>query len=611
MQQVGRGFRMNGTALWRALALGTALTAAGIAGPMALAQDVQILPTGNADLDERMANASLLIGAVREDRTTAQDLLAAAQADYARLLAVLYEAGHYGPVINILVDGREAATIPPLDAPRSLRQVQVRVDPGPLFHFSRAQVAPVAPGTELPDGFARGEPALSGLVGEAARAGVQGWRKAGHAKADVTRQDITAQHPTATLSAVLDVAPGPVVRFGKLILRGYDRMNPRRLAKIAGLPEGEVFTPEALETVRKRLTRTGVFSGFTLDEAERLGPGNTMDVTLTVIEHKPRRLGFGAEISTDEGGMLSAYWLHRNLLGGAERFRIDAKVSGLGTPSGADYKLDLRIDRPATLTADTTAYLEAGVARLTDPDITTDSAQIGLGFSHIFSDTLTGTAGFSLRHWRGTDPVGSFSYTLLAAPITLTWDRRDDKTNAKKGFYLGGELTPWYGLKDTGSGARLRMDGRAYRSFGSDDHVTLAGRVQLGTIIGADAADTPYEYLFWSGGGGLVRGQEYKSLGNTALTGSSYNDGTLSLAALSAEVRVDVTEKIGAVAFVDAGMVTADNLWQGDNAWHAGAGLGVRYRTPIGPIRLDVAAPVGGYDSGKGVQAYIGIGQAF
>lgn len=593
--------------LWRAtgLALACTVTTSAIAGP------VTIRPTGDADMDARLANASLLIAATREDRTDAQDLFAAAQSDYARLLAALYEAGHYAPVIHILVDGHEAANIAPLDAPDRIGQVVVTVEPGPPFRFSRAQVTPLAPRTELPKGFAVGQPALSGLVGDAARAGVQAWRDVGHAKVEVAAQDIVADHPSATLSAAIGLAPGPVVRFGQLVMQGYQRMNPRRLAKIAGFPEGEVFSPKALDTVRTRLRRTGVFSAVTLDEAPTLGPGNTMDVTLTVVEQKPRRVGFGAEVSTDEGGMLSAYWMHRNLLGGAERFRIEGKVSGLGTPSGADYKLDLRLDRPATLTPDTTAFAEAGVARLNDPVVRQDTAYAGLGFQHIFSDTLSGSAALSYRYSKVTDDLGEDEFEIIALPISLTWDKRDNSADAKRGFYVAGEVTPYYGLRDAGSGARIKADARAYRSFGTDDRLTLAGRMQAGTILGSGLNDTPYDYLFWSGGGGLVRGQEYKSLGYGAITGSSYAGGVLSLAAVSVELRADITDKIGAAAFVDAGMVTLDNLWAGDSAWHAGAGLGVRYKTPIGPIRLDIAAPVGGYDADTGVQAYIGIGQAF
>ena len=84
----------------------------------------------------------------------------------------------------------------------------------------------------------------------------------------------------------------------------------------------------------------------------------------------------------------------------------------------------------------------------------------------------------------------------------------------------------------------------------------------------------------------------------------------MSLVNLSAEIRAQVRANIGVVAFADAGQVWADSGFTGDSGWQAGAGLGIRYRTPIGPLRFDVAGPVGG-DTGNRVQLYLGLGQAF
>ncbi|OYX25474.1 MAG: hypothetical protein B7Z10_06230 [Rhodobacterales bacterium 32-66-7] len=95
-----------------------------------------------------------------------------------------------------------------------------------------------------------------------------------------------------------------------------------------------------------------------------------------------------------------------------------------------------------------------------------------------------------------------------------------------------------------------------------------------------------------------------RNLGPEFLIGGRYFLGA------SVELRADITERIGLVGFVDAGSVGLDGFLDGFNDPHAGAGLGVRYDTGLGPLRLDVAAPVSG-DTGDGVQIYIGLGQAF
>lgn len=586
------------------------LLAVAVAAGPGLSGPVTIRPTGQEALDDSLKGASLLLAAEQEERTSAQDLFAAARADYARFLGALYEAGYYSPVIHILIDGREAAAIAPLDAPAHISRVDVQIEPGPQFKFGRAEVAPVAKGTELPKEFTRGEPALSGLITQAAQAGVEGWRSSGHAKAAIAGQDIVANHPVAQLDAAVTLAPGPVVVFGNLIMQGYQRMRPRRLAKIAGLPTGKVFDPEELTRVRERLRRTGVFSAISLEEAKQLGPDNSMDITLSVAEQKPRRFGIGAEISSYDGAGISGYWMHRNLLGGAERLRVDGAISGIGSDSGTDYSLDFRLDRPATLTPDTNAFAEAGLARVKDPDFQIDKAYAGIGLSHIFSKDLKGDVALRYTYSREKSSTGTTVYKLISLPANITWDKRDNRTNAKHGFYLAGSATPFVGLSGTGSGAQIKGDARGYLSFGSDDRLTLAGRAQLGTVAGADISRVPSELRFWSGGGGTVRGQPYQSLGQAEITGAGLRTGAASLVALSAELRMDITDTIGAVAFVDAGLVSSGEFWSGDTASQSGAGLGVRYQTPIGPLRLDVAAPVSG-KTGDGVQFYIGIGQAF
>lgn len=565
-------------------------------------------PGATEDLRDRLRAASLVAEARREGEAQAQDLFAAARADYGRLLGVLYAEGHYSGVIRIRIDGREAAEIPPLDAPQRIGAITIEVIPGPRFAFSRAAIGPLAPGTELPEGFRAGAAARSGTIVDAASAGVDGWRGTGHAKARVSGQRLVADHAAARLSADIALSPGPRVRFGELRIRGQERMIPRRLAKIAGFPTGEVYDPAELETVAERLRRTGVFRSIALTEAERLGPGNTLDVDLVVTEEKLRRLSFGAELSSFDGLRLSGYWLHRNLRGGAERLRIDGDISGIGAQAGGtDYGLGIRIDRPATLSPDTTAFVEANAARRSEEDYTLKTAALGIGFNHVFSENLTGEIGLRYRVSEVDRPTPQ-RYRSLELPIRALYDSRDNVLDATEGLYLDATAKPFLGFGTTGSGLRLTGDARAYRAFGSDGRFVLAGRVQAGTILGPSLLETPREDLFYSGGGGSVRGHPYQSLG--VLLAPDLKIGGKNWLGVSGELRAGITDRIGIVAFYDAGYVSAGDFFDDSGEWHAGAGLGLRYDTGIGPIRLDVAAPVSG-DTGEGVQIYIGIGQAF
>lgn len=593
-----------------AVALGVALAAT-----QALALDSFRFDTPGATKDMRaaLAEASLVNQARREKRLDPQDLFTAALADYGNLLGALYALGHYGGTIHILIDGREASSIAPLEVPDRIGEIVVSVEPGPPFTFSKARMKPYAPGTDLPHDYLDTAPARSTAIVAAAETGVEGWRSLGHAKARVAGQDITADHRTGTVDSWIYLEPGPVVRFGNLLIGENARIRPRRMAQIADFPTGQVYNPKELEDVARRLRRTGVFKSVVLTEADRLGPGDTLDFSLEVVEEKKRRFGIGAELSNFEGLTLTGYWLHRNLFGGAERFKVDAAISGIeGQSGGADYSLGARIDRPATFTRDTTAYAEGRIESIDEQDYRAEMLTLGFGVTHEFSDSLTARGGLSYEASDVTDAGGKRHYRLLALPIGGTWDKRNSKTDATDGFYMDGQAKPFLGFGTTGTGAQITGDLRAYRGFGIDDRFVVAGRLQLGTVTGPTLLATPRDYLFYSGGGGTVRGQPYQSLGVNVLRSgaTTVRTGGQSFAALSVEGRMRVTNGIGAVAFADAGYVTAFDFFGGIDGWHSGAGIGLRYQTPIGPIRLDIAAPVGG-NTGGGVQVYLGIGQSF
>lgn len=570
---------------------------------------------GDDGLLKVIRDTSLLVSAQDEGRVTGQDMLAAARGDYARILGVLYDEGYFSGVIDISLDGVEAASIAPLDAPQVVRKVVISVTPGPIFKYSRADIAPVAPGTELPSGYQKGKIARTGDMKNAATSAVSGWRDVGYAKASVAETDITADHATNRVDSRITLTPGPALRFGKMTTQGNKRISERRLRKIAGFPEGERFDPEELEDVRKRLRRSGVFSGITLTEADYISPGNTLDVDLMVTEQKLRRLGAGFEYSNTNGLSLTGYWINRNLFRGGERLRIDAEIEDIGGDTGLDYFLGVRIDRPATLNADTTAYVEADVGSLQEEDYDLKFATFGLGFLWQPSDELTADIALQYRALRADDDSGVTNFRLIALPGSITLDMRDDKTDAHDGYYLQGTLVPFVGLQDeTGTGAQMLAESRIYRSFGENDRFTLAGRARLGTVLGSDIEETPRDYLFFSGGGGTVRGQPYESLGVEVIQGTdgTVKTGGMSIVNLTAEARIQVREKIGTAFFVDAGRVWDDSGFSGGTDWHAGAGAGIRYKTPIGPLRFDLALPLGGgYDDDSGLQVYIGLGQAF
>ncbi|WGW03616.1 autotransporter assembly complex protein TamA [Tropicibacter oceani] len=563
---------------------------------------------GDDTLEGILTGASLVLTAEKEGNKNPQDILAAAQADYGRLIGALYQEGYYGPVIQITIDGQEAATLPPLTRLPNVSKVVISVDPGPRFKLGRAEITPVTKKTRLPEGFQRGEPARTDVIRDAALAGVDGWREKGHAKADVIEQDVVADHARSRLDVLLRLNPGPLVRFGDLVVDGESAVRQDRIQDIAGIPSGEVFDPDVLVKSAARLRRTGTFSSVTLREADTLDANNQMDVELSLVDAKPRRFGFGAELHSAEGLELSAFWMHRNMFGGAERFRIEGSVGGIGGETeGLDYHLSASLTRPATFTSDTDLFIRLNLDQLEEPTYYSQQASLEVGLTRQFTDELSAEAGIAYRYSDVDDDLGRRQFNHLSFPLSATWDRRNNGLDATKGSYLRADLMPYVGLGGSASGGRVYVDGRIYKGLGEERKVVLAARAQLGSVFGSSIKDTPPDLLFLSGGSGTVRGHSYQSL---AIDDGTDETGGRSFVGLSGEVRTTFTDKIGAVAFYDLGYIGANGFVDDTGGWHSGAGLGLRYQTGIGPIRFDVATPVTGPDS-SAVQIYLGIGQAF
>ena len=152
--------------------------------------------------------------------------------------------------------------------------------------------------------------------------------------------------------------------------------------------------------------------------------------------------------------------------------------------------------------------------------------------------------------------------------------------------------------------------GSAYYAIDSEARFILAGRGRVGSIVGESTEDVPANKRFYAGGGGSVRGYEFQSVG--PLDNDDDPLGGRSLIAVGAELRTRITDSIGLVPFVDGGTVYDSSYPDFDETFRWAAGLGLRYFTGFGPIRLDVAVPLNKRDDiDDDFEIYISFGQAF
>ncbi|GHF66811.1 autotransporter assembly complex protein TamA [Seohaeicola zhoushanensis] len=565
-------------------------------------------PGAPDDVTARLRASSAVLAAKGSGLTSGQEIYAAALSDYRTLVQVMYDAGYFSPVVSIRLDGREAAEISTISPPTRVANIAVSVEPGRPFRFRTAQIAPLAPGTELPASFAPGRPASTGIIRDAGFAAKDGWRRAGYAKVTVGSQRIVARHPTAEIDADIRLLPGRQLRFGKLYVTGEDRVREAAILRIAGIPTGEVYDPEMVQRLGARLRRTGAFKSVSIVEAPVANADGTLDFTVEVEEQLPRRITFGAEVQSRSGVNLSAVWIHRNLFGNAERLRLEADIRNIGGDQPIDGLIAVRLDNPARLGRDNNVFFLAELERIERLHYNMDRFMLGVGIRRTKSAQLFGEASLTLSTARASDAFGDRDFNLLSLPLHVQLDKRDSSTNATRGYFLDGTVTPFTGFGQSASGVAAKLDARAYLSLSESGSIVLAGRLQLGSVAGASLSEISPDLLFYSGGAGTVRGHPYQSLGVPVGTDTA---GGRSMLVANAEIRARVTEKIGLVAFFDYGAVDSSAFVSSVTASHSGAGIGLRYDIgAFGPIRFDIAAPVSG-STDDGLQFYLGIGQSF
>jgi translocation and assembly module TamA len=589
-----------------------------IADPQPYTVVITVNATGG--VESAVRNASALVADQNEPASGAAGLLAKARGDYRRIVAALYNEGHYGGTVSIRVGGAEAANLAPdVNLPDPV-DVAIVVDPGPLFRFSSVNLVNQAAPTSDPfdyvepplsAGFGTGEIAKSSVILRAEQLALEAWRQQGHAKAVIVSRDVVADHATQLVDVTITVNPGAKAAFGPVTVSGTERMDPEFVRRQTGLTVGEEYDPDELALAQRRLDRLEVFRAARLEAAEAIGADGLLPYNLIVQELPGRRFGVGATYSTIDGLGLEAFHLWRNLFGQAERLRLDARVASIAWPIDTaqfDYFFGGTFTKPGMFTPDTDLIAAISAERTIYPTYSETSAGGRVGLTHVLSDQITLEGGTQFEINRFDDVFGTRDFKTVGLYGGAVLDFRDDSVDATSGWYGAVNVEPFYELNYGNAAARLTVEGRTYFGFGEDDPFVLAGRLKAGALVGPSLAAIPPDKLFFAGGGGSVRGYGFKSIGvdNGAgvITGGRY------LLEASIEARAKVTEDIGVVGFVDGGYVAAD-VFPALTDLRIGAGVGVRYYTGLGPLRLDVAVPLNKRAGDPDYALYVGIGQAF
>ena len=478
--------------------------------PLPYSVDFSLKPRPSEEFQDAMQNASGLLAGQDRPASGRAGLLASARRDYGQILDALYAEGRFGGSVSIRINGSEASSLPLNARISAPAKVQIAVVAGPVYRFTGVGVRNNHPANDLAEvGFANGQTARTEAIRDAGINAVDHWREAGYAKAEVADVDVVADHGNRTVTARLSIDPGRQAQYGETNVTGNKAVNTDFLKYMADLPKGAVYNPKQIEEARRRLLRLDTFRLVTIDTDRAIGPEGLLPVDITVNERKPRRIGMGATISTLDGIGLEGFWLHRNILGSAERLRFDGSVSGIGRstdPLDYDYSIAGTFIKPGVLTPDTNYTLETKVLQEITPNYTTLELNVATGLQFRLSDRMTGEAGIFWNRSRVDDQLGRRRFTLVGLDTSLTYDSRDIPLDARRGYFLEANLTPFYENGTKSTALRSELDARVYSSFGQDDRYTLAGRAKIGSLTGISQTGAPQQQLFFSGGGGSFGG---------------------------------------------------------------------------------------------------------
>jgi len=571
-----------------------------------VAYETALLGIEDEGLRAVLEASSQLFALAQRPPATLVGLRRRAEGDLERLRTALRSEGYYASQLDLEIDS-DAQPV----------RVGLNVDPGPRYALVAYEISyvesPAPPETEQPNleeiAVSIGMPARAPEIVAAEQSLISRLQQRGHPFARIAERKTFVNHEDRAMTVQLSVDAGPAATFGPLTFTGQQRVAEPYLRRVAGWREGAPYDRRILQETQRRLSATGLFSSVTAETPAAPDADGALPVTVTVVEREHRSIGAAASISTDIGPGAEVFWEHRNLLGENETFRVSATGSLIEQSGTLNFRKPAFLDREQDFLAELTGGFE-------DNDAFERQAVEGLvALERPFLENwrISGgvSAGYEIVDENADNNTGEREFTLFGLPLTATRDTTDDPLDPASGTRLQTSLTPATGFGDESllfvTGV---LGGSAYYAVDEDERFVLAGRARAGTILGEKTEVLPADRRFFAGGGGSIRGYEFQLVG--PLDDDEDPLGGTSLVELGVEARVRVSEDIGVVPFLDGGTVFDDPWFNSGETLRWAAGLGVRYFTGFGPLRLDVAFPLNGRDDvDETLQLYISFGQAF
>lgn len=585
------------------LALITLSVVSGDARAQTVPYTVEMTGVADTDLRRRIEEHARLFTLAAEPPASLEALKHRVEGDEVRIQEVLRSEGYYDARADFAILDEDARPVP----------VRITVEPGAEFTLQSYDVryqlpegAPPPGPVELEKlGLRIGQRARAQLVAEARPALLRILADRGYPLAMVEDRLVEVDHAANAMRVTVTVDTGGLARFGEVEIEGLEDVSQAVITRRIPWKEGDVFSVTEVEELRQSLQDTRLFSLIRIATADELGEDGRLPITIGVEEALHRSIGFSANWSSTEGFGGGAFWEHRNLLGGGERLRASANAGEIRTA------LDLLYREPDFFSVGQSLLVSGTVEEMRTDAFLTQTVGTSAVVERALTETWTVSGGIALERTIEEERLRRSIFTLVSFPLEARHDTTNSVLDPTQGNRLRVTVQPFVEALGTTGFTRMSVSDSVYWKLREQSpRLVAAGWARLGTIRGANSDDVPADKRFYVGGGGSVRPFGFQLAGPLDAQGEP--TGGLSSIGFGGELRVRATESIEVVPFLEAGRAYAEQWPQlGDEVlW--GGGLGVRYHTPIGPVRADIAVPVNPRPNiDDSYQVYLSLGQAF
>ena len=574
-------------------------------GPFAYDVNLTGLPDAvTGKLRERFDALSTL-KASDGDRSFAGQIARRATDDAELLERLLRIDGYYDALVYSQLNGAGENSV----------SVELNVEPGSLYHFQRITLPGInAAGSDterLRSAFTLnvGDPVNQDLVVAARTNLTSTAEESGYPFFQTGEPEIVVDRSADSGTLDMTVTPGGRFVFGRIVPRRNDLFGARHLSRIARFDEGDIFRRSDVQDLNSALIATGLVSKVDIEPVASDRPGE-VDLAVDIDPAPPRTIAGEIGYGTGEGFRVEASWEHRNFFPPEGALRVNGVLGTREQLAGLTYRRNNFYGRDRVLTA----RVLARNARLDAFDARTIS--ISANYERlttlIFQKRWTWFAGPEILYTQekaynlALGAQDRQTFYIGAFPSGLFYDGTDNLLDPTRGFRLGGTLSPEISFLGAADGyARMQLDASAYQPIRDD--VVIAGRARFGAISGTELGLIAPSRRNYAGGGGSVRGYGFQRIGPRDPSGNPIGGRGLAEFSLEARYRFG---NFGVVPFIDAGSVTTAQFPDLSNLQY-GVGLGLRYYSDFGPIRIDVGTPLNPGPGDGPIAVAVSLGQAF